>query len=865
MASGALGAVEDIKQAGKQFAGGQLGLSTAALGTLGGLTGSKDISKLAGNIEREGGKGIEQYGDTAMDIGANVATGGTYGAAQTAAQSLASGGLKGLLSGKGLQEAALGAAGSYAGIDPNMIQAAQAGLKAAQGDIKGAALQGLGTFGGMKSEALKELGLESLSKLKPEELQKYTEMAKTGVSAKTGDKAGIASGLASQFGAGEDISQFAGALAGGKDLKGAALSKLGSMAGFDPKQLQTGLSALTGDKAGLASGLASRFGAGDMASNLVGQFAGGKGAREVISDQAGAYAEDEANRLFDEQMGIAGASREGVKQIEQQIKDVKRMPTSIAKEAKGLIADQYQIAKGDSFNAIAKKLGVSPEELKAANPNLKDINKIATGAKLNIPGVRDLSGAIERGVVESGKMTAAQFDADKKFQDWMKSQTGYIGKEKKAAMQRLLQDRANMTEDEFQIAESQISRGEIPSKYQVPTSAATQKEESGFFDKVGDFIGDNKGLLGGAAQVAGAGVGYLAGESARKEQKELAEKQLKEVQNIGGKFTGMEYDPTRYKQEKEFLQQRVAGGGVTAEEKKMQQEGDIRAARAAAAQRLAGMEQQARMGAGTTGAGASLASALAGGQAAMSEQSAANLAREASASNRLERDIQRQSQLSRQQTAEEAELAKQQSEFGLQKAQQVGSEREELSRLAAARGKAAAELAGQVTDTAIGAMERVKSSEEAEQADQQKRQAEQDRQYQEQQRQMQLEQQRLDLEAKRKAAQNLAMGAPQQPKPAQPAPAQLATGKPGEGYGVLQSSIGQASSAVQKASDAFNKFNQSVPKQAQPVVQQVGKGIQQAQNVVQQGQKVAQQVQQGVDKAKQTYEQFKNPLKSFFG
>lgn len=46
----------------------------------------------------------------------------------------------------------------------------------------------------------------------------------------------------------------------------------------------------------------------------------------------------------------------------------------------------YLIKRGDTFNAIAKAHGITPAELKAANPQIRDVNRIAAGAKLAIPG-----------------------------------------------------------------------------------------------------------------------------------------------------------------------------------------------------------------------------------------------------------------------------------------------------------------------------------------------------------------------------------------------------------------------------------------------------------------------------------------------
>lgn len=45
----------------------------------------------------------------------------------------------------------------------------------------------------------------------------------------------------------------------------------------------------------------------------------------------------------------------------------------------------YVVGKGDTFGGIAKGLGVSLEELKNANPQVKDINRVGVGDKLHLP------------------------------------------------------------------------------------------------------------------------------------------------------------------------------------------------------------------------------------------------------------------------------------------------------------------------------------------------------------------------------------------------------------------------------------------------------------------------------------------------
>ena len=47
----------------------------------------------------------------------------------------------------------------------------------------------------------------------------------------------------------------------------------------------------------------------------------------------------------------------------------------------------YVVVGGDTFTKIAKKFGLTVDELKAANPDIKNINKIAVGDEIIIPAV----------------------------------------------------------------------------------------------------------------------------------------------------------------------------------------------------------------------------------------------------------------------------------------------------------------------------------------------------------------------------------------------------------------------------------------------------------------------------------------------
>ena len=45
----------------------------------------------------------------------------------------------------------------------------------------------------------------------------------------------------------------------------------------------------------------------------------------------------------------------------------------------------YTIKSGDTLSAIAKRMGVRLSEIKAANPQIKDLNKIRPGQKIKVP------------------------------------------------------------------------------------------------------------------------------------------------------------------------------------------------------------------------------------------------------------------------------------------------------------------------------------------------------------------------------------------------------------------------------------------------------------------------------------------------
>ena len=661
-------------------------------GNVGGLVGDRKTGDIAGRM--------------AADIGANVATGGGSGLAKTAAQSLAGDGLQGLLSGKGLQEAALAAAGSYAGVDPNMLKM---GLSASQGDLKGAALSGLSLFGGFDPKQL--------------------EMASTGVSALTGDKKGLASGLASQFGASDTPANMLGAVAGG-DVKGEALRQLASVTGLDPKMLDNiskgkldpkQLAGTAGfDPKQLLGGASSMLGISSFTDSPEAQemMRMGQSAGRIV-ESADAYADDAQNRALDAQSA-------------------------------------YKIAKGDSFNAIAKKLGVTPEQLKAANPQIKDINKIAAGANLNIPS---------------------------------SVKTPYETPEQTAARRAATDATAVANAEKDQSTWDKIKTG-------VGSAVGGAK----------DFVAENKGLIGLGAQAGAAGLGYMASKEGMEAQQKLIKDQLKQEQAMGSELLGKKYDPARYAQEQEFLAERIRGQGRTALTRQMEQESIQKGARTAAAGRLAGLEQQARLGGAALGT-AGLASSLAGAQAGQNVMAEDMRARDVQAQQDLERAVQRTGALSSQATEEEAKLAQQ--KFGVEsgRATSAGATRSQLAQI---EGNKAGALANLYTSGANLVQQGLQGMQTPAQ-----------QQVQQQQPQQQQPQKQTPPPARVDAARTMSQGAPQrqQPKPApKPNPVQEMNQRntmpqpgAGQGYGVLapvqqvQQTVQQGQQAVQKAQSTFDE------------------------------------------------------------
>lgn len=244
MAQGAQGLTSAAKELGKDFAKQSMAPSLSALKGLGSLAGSEDIKGLASNIQRESNKGIDTYGDTAMDIGANVATGGAYGAAQQALGAVAGGGLGSLVDPQTLKQAAMSYGASQLGVDPNMLKTAQAGLS---GDLKGAALQAAGSYGGFDPNMIKGATSALRGDLSGAAMgaagidPKYANMAKSALS---GDMSGVAEQAAQS--AGVDPSAISAAKSfsqgGTQGLVNAATSQVkGAVQQMVPQQAKAAL------------------------------------------------------------------------------------------------------------------------------------------------------------------------------------------------------------------------------------------------------------------------------------------------------------------------------------------------------------------------------------------------------------------------------------------------------------------------------------------------------------------------------------------------------------------------------------------------------------------------------------------------
>lgn len=215
--------------------------------------------------------------------------------------------------------------------------------------------------------------------------------------------------------------------------------------------------------------------------------------------------------------------------------------------------------------------------------------------------------------------------------------------------------------------------------------------------------------MGGAVLGAGLGLaGGLLGNRAQGKRFDTARGEIDQgvagFANAGADLKKVALDPNRYAREKGFVNERIQGGGIGAQQRKIQQEGDLRAGQAAAGARQAAMQQMARTGQGASGAGAALASALAGGQSAMAAQSAANLERETSAEQRLENDIRRITEMSREGSRDEADLANLKANLDMNSATGIANLRSALSGMQLQKGQQEAQAFSGIGGQIAGAL-----------------------------------------------------------------------------------------------------------------------------------------------------------------
>jgi hypothetical protein len=290
---GTKGILDSVKASGN--------LSTGLLSNVGSAVGSKDITKTAENIKREGGKGVDQYGGMAVDIGANALTGGTYGAAKTALQGLQEGGLKSVVNPKNLKDLAVDFAASKVGVDPDALKAAQA---AAKGDLKGAALQAMG------SPAINKQSLD---------------MAKAAL--KGGDL--------------KDILKS-------PEMKSALASGVGAVAGaygakVDPELLKAGVGVSLGES---AKGEAAKFGAakaglGETQADLAANLAKGQSLKEAGMD----YGLRESG--LDQRIQQAKDIRSQAQGMRDQARDIRSQAQDLRSQALGMPQQLTESAMGE--------------------------------------------------------------------------------------------------------------------------------------------------------------------------------------------------------------------------------------------------------------------------------------------------------------------------------------------------------------------------------------------------------------------------------------------------------------------------------------------------------------------------------------
>jgi hypothetical protein len=221
---------------------------------------------------------------------------------------------------------------------------------------------------------------------------------------------------------------------------------------------------------------------------------------------------------------------------------------------------------------------------------------------------------------------------------------------------------------------------------------------------IGSAIQNNPNAANALLQGAAGIGGYMAGDKARDEQEALVKKQILETQGIDElrKYELGQDREKAYSEQQKFLGDRIAGGGYTPAERAMQTEGQLRGARAAAAGRMAGIEQQARMGQGATGSGSGLAASLIGAQSGANIQADVERQASAQASENLDKAYGARTGALEQKAATEMNLAQNKDTLDFTRQSQLAVQRANQASLAAAQGDATGRLISTSADLGSG-------------------------------------------------------------------------------------------------------------------------------------------------------------------
>lgn len=676
-------AVKDAKTVTKKAVKAAGSLAGNAVRGIGKTVGSGDLKRLGKNIRGESHSAMDKYGDLLFDIGANALTSGAYGAVSNLGNMASTGKID--------KKSIIGSLASVAGINPTIANIANA---AVQGDAKGAALGLLGSYGN-------NLGMNS----------NLTNLITSGLK---DDKGGIASALAGSAGLEGDVGKILSGLA--SKNKGDIASGLGGYFNLD-KSTQRLLSGIaTDDKKSIGLGLLGSLGGNEFMGQdrfdaLDRLVSGGGKFKDKISDAKTLT----GGLLPDMEFGFGGGSSGGSKD-----------------DSPGFLSNFKGMLDFGTPDFL-KNLNVSgmlpsiSNPLRGAfdNPELRDKIKNA------FPNIDLTPDQLDNAVSQFGQTVKDAFPNVDLTPDQLDSAINQFGRNVRDAFPNVdltpdgmfsSNNRERIQEEEEE--EFMRSEGERP--------ASQGASQGGFLNNVQNWLADNSTGLGSIANIGAGAIGAFDMDKAYQRYQDLQQQQLDQLSREGAELGGMKYDPNRYKRELDFRNERIAGGGYTAKQRKMQQEGDLRAARAGASAREAALELMRRTGSAATGSGAALAAALGGDQSVMNIQSSTNLEREASAEDTLEQDYMRTGGLSTQQTMEEANLAQMKQNARMEQLAKMGDVRQLLgesqikqagARRGAARGTSEmvnAYLGGLKTNAEQAEAERIKADAEK------KRQAEED-------------------------------------------------------------------------------------------------------------------------------------------